>query len=119
MESATVTSGIYKTFINGEWVESGSGKRFPVFDPSKEEVIAEVPDCDEGDVNRAVAAARVAFETWSQTTAQERGRLLFRLADYIRKDIDRLAEIESRNSGKPIVEAEYDVDVQRSEPEPA
>jgi betaine-aldehyde dehydrogenase len=110
MESAvTVTDGVYKTFINGEWAESESGKRFPVYDPSKEEMIAEVPDCDEQDVNRAFTAARSAFETWSQTTAQERGRLLFRLADYIRKDIDRLAELESRNSGKPIVEAEHDV----------
>jgi betaine-aldehyde dehydrogenase len=110
MESTvTVSGGVYKTFINGEWVESESGKRFPVYDPSTEEIIAEVPDCNERDVNRAVTAARSAFESWSQTTAQERGRVLFRLADYIRKDLDRLAELESRNSGKPIVEAEYDV----------
>jgi betaine-aldehyde dehydrogenase len=83
----------------------------PVYDPSTEEVIAEVPDGDESDVNRAVAAARAAFDSapWAQTTAQERGRILFRLAERIRKETPQLAELEARNSGKPIVEAEYDL----------
>jgi betaine-aldehyde dehydrogenase len=82
-----------------------------VYDPSTEEVIAEVPDADEQDVNRAVEAARAAFESgaWPQTTAQERGRILFRLAERIRKESAALAELESRNSGKPIVEAEFDM----------
>jgi betaine-aldehyde dehydrogenase len=98
-------------YINGEWVESRSGKVFPVFDPSSEQVIAEVPDADERDVNAAVSAARVAFDSgpWPATTAQERGRILFRLAERIRKESAMLAELETRNSGKPIVEAEYDV----------
>ena len=74
-------------------------------------MIAEVPDGDESDVNRAVAAARAAFDSgpWAQTTAQERGRILFRLAERIRKETPQLAELEARNSGKPIVEAEYDL----------
>jgi betaine-aldehyde dehydrogenase len=110
MESnATLAVLPHKTLINGEWVESHSGKRFPVIDPSTEEAIAEVPDCNERDVDRAVAAARTAFETWSQTTAQDRGRVLFRLAECVRKNFDGLAELEARNSGKPIVEAEFDV----------
>jgi betaine-aldehyde dehydrogenase len=101
----------YRMYINGEFVESLSGKYFPVVDPSTEEIIAEVPESDEKDVNRAVAAAKAAFDSgaWPQTTAQERGRILFRLAERVRKEAAKLAELESRNSGKPIVEAEYDI----------
>jgi betaine-aldehyde dehydrogenase len=101
----------YRMYINGEWVESRSGKYFPVYDPSTEEVIAEVPAADKKDVNRAVAAARAAFDSgpWPQTTAQERGRTLFRLAERVRRESPALAEIEARNSGKPIVEAEFDI----------
>jgi betaine-aldehyde dehydrogenase len=101
----------YRMYINGEWAESKSEKYFPVYDPSTEEIIAEVPDANEADVNRAVAAARAAFDSgpWPQTTAQERGRILFRLAERIRKESAMLAELEARNSGKPIVEAEFDI----------
>src|SRR6202453_151661 len=101
----------YRMYINGEFVESAGKKYFPVIDPSTEEVMAEVPEANEEDVNRAVAAARTAFDSgaWPQTTAQDRGRILFRLAEHIRKEAAHLAELESRNSGKPIVEAEYDI----------
>jgi betaine-aldehyde dehydrogenase len=101
----------YRMYINSEFVESRRGAYFAVVDPSTEEIIAEVPDADESDVNRAVEAAKTAFESgpWPQTTAQERGRILFRLAERIRKESAALAELESRNSGKPIVEAEYDL----------
>ena len=101
----------YQMLINGEWVASKSNKMFPVYDPSTEEVIAQVPDASADDVNRAVAAAKAAFEDgpWGQSTHQERGRVLFRLADKIRQNLPMLAELECRNSGKPIVEAEYDI----------
>src|SRR5215469_5687482 len=101
----------YSMFINGEWVASKSNKTFPVYDPSTEEVIAKVPDADARDVDLAVAAAKAAFEEgpWGTTTAQERGRVLFRLAEKIRQNLPMLAELECRNSGKPIVEAEYDI----------
>jgi betaine-aldehyde dehydrogenase len=101
----------YDVYINGEWTGSTSGKTFPVYDPSSEEVIAQVPDCNADDVNRAVAAAKAAFEEgpWATTTPQERGRVLFRLADKIRQNSAMLAELECRNTGKPIVEAEYDI----------
>jgi betaine-aldehyde dehydrogenase len=101
----------YKMYINGEFVEGHRRIYFSVVDPSTEQVIAEVPDADEKDVDRAVAAARKAFDSgpWPQTTAQERGRILFRLAERIKKEAAHLAEIECRNSGKPIVEAEYDI----------
>jgi betaine-aldehyde dehydrogenase len=99
----------FAIFINGEFVESKSGKYFPVFDPSTEEPIAEAPDGDARDVDRAVAAARAAFPGWAAATAQERGRVLLRIADKLRQQAAPLAELESRNSGKPIAEAEYDV----------
>ncbi|PYU50824.1 MAG: aldehyde dehydrogenase [Acidobacteria bacterium] len=98
-------------YINGDWVDSKSNKTFPVYDPAAEETIAQVPDSNADDVNRAVAAARAAFDdgAWPATTAQERGRILFRLADKIRQNAAMLAELEARNCGKPIVEAEFDI----------
>src|SRR5262245_40932756 len=100
----------YLMYINGAWVESVGKRYFPIYDPSTEDIIAEVCDGNGEDVDRAVEAAREAFECgWSQTTAQERGRILFRLAERVRKESAMLAELESRNCGKPIVEAEFDV----------
>ena len=101
----------YQMYINGEWVDSASGKTFPVYDPSTEEVLAYAPDANSKDVDRAVKAARGAFDNgpWRGTTAQERGRVLFRLAERVRKEAAMLAELECRNTGKPIVEAEYDI----------
>ncbi len=101
----------YSMLIDGEWVAGKSQKTFPVYDPSTEEVIARVTDANADDVNRAVAAAKAAFEEgpWATTTAQERGRVLFRLAEKVRQNLPMLSELECRNSGKPIVEAEYDI----------
>src|SRR5579864_6761612 len=108
---AKATVRRYQMFVNGEFVESQRGKYFPVVDPSTEEILAEVPDADEKDVNRAVAAAKAAFDSggWPHIKAQKRGRILFRLAERVRKEAAALAELEARNSGKPIVEAEYDI----------
>jgi len=74
-------------------------------------VIAHVPDATAEDVDRAAKAARQAFESgsWASMTAQGRGRILFRLAEKIRSEMPKLAELESRNGGKPIVEAEFDI----------
>lgn len=101
----------YQLYINGEWSRSKCEKLFPVYDPSTEEVIAQVPDGNLEDVDRAVRAAKAAFEegAWATTTPQERGRILFRLAEKIRQNLTMLAELECRNTGKPIVEAEYDI----------
>lgn len=98
-------------YVNGEYVESASGAWFPVYDPSTEEIMAEAPEASAADVDRAAKAARAAFDSgaWPQTTAQERGRLLFKLAEKIRKEATALAELEARNCGKPIVEAEFDI----------
>ena len=98
-------------YIDGAFVESAGNAWFPVYDPSTEEVIAQVPDGNSTDIDRAATAARAAFDSggWPQTTAQDRGRLLFKLADRIRQQSAQLAQLESRNTGKPIVEAEFDV----------
>jgi betaine-aldehyde dehydrogenase len=101
----------YRMLIGGQRAEAMAGGWFPVYDPSTEEVIAEVPDAGPQDVGRAADAARAAFDsgTWPRTTAQERGRLLFKLAEKIRSEAPMLAELEARNCGKPIVEAEFDI----------
>jgi betaine-aldehyde dehydrogenase len=101
----------FRMYINGERVESGRGAWFPVYDPSTEEIMAEVPGADASDVDRAVKAARKAFDSgpWPLMTAQERGRLLFKLSDRIRNEAPKLAELEARNCGKPITEAEFDI----------
>jgi betaine-aldehyde dehydrogenase len=101
----------YENYIHGQWVASSSGETFPVFDPSTEEVFAQVAAASSTDVDKAVKAARAAFDSgpWTQTTAQDRGRMLFKLADKVRQNAAMLAEMEARNTGKPIVEAEYDI----------
>jgi betaine-aldehyde dehydrogenase len=101
----------YQNYINGQWVKSSSGEMFSVCDPSTEEVIAQVASGTAADVDRAVKAARAAFDSgpWGKTNAAERGRLLYKLAEKIRANAALLAELECRNSGKPIVEAEYDI----------
>ena len=101
----------YKMYIDGKFVAAASKKTFDVFDPATEEVIATCPAGDARDVDRAVEAAKKAFYGgWRGTSAQERGRILLRLAERIRARRDELARIETLNSGKPIVESEYDMD---------
>jgi len=113
MSSSTVKPSIRtcQNYVNGEWVGSASGETFPVYDPSTEEVIAQVASANSADVDRAVQAARTAFDSgpWPAITAQDRGRILFKLAEKIRQNAASLAEIEARNTGKPIVEAEFDI----------
>ena len=100
----------YEMLIGGEWRGARSGRLFDVYDPALDEVIARVPDAGAEDVGDAVAAARRAFRHgWRDTTAQERGRVLFRLAEVVRREAPALAEFETRNCGKPIVEAELDI----------
>src|SRR5262244_558333 len=101
----------YQNYVSGQWVSSASGETFPVYDPSTEEVIAQVASSNAADIDKAVAAARAAFDSgpWPATTAQDRGRILFKLAEKIRSNTAMLAELECRNTGKPIVEAEYDI----------
>ncbi len=109
--NAMPTVNTYHHFINNHWTPGASRETFPVYDPSTEEVIAQVASASPPDVDAAVKAARAAFDSgpWSSATAQDRGRLLYKLAEKIRANSAALAELEARNSGKPIVEAEFDV----------
>ncbi|MCG6157587.1 aldehyde dehydrogenase family protein [Rubinisphaera margarita] len=93
----------HKLLINGDWVEAASGKRFDVINPASEDVIATVAEGDSEDVQRAVAAARKAFDTgpWSRTTPSERGKLLWKLGDLLEQHMEEFAEIEALDNGKP------------------
>lgn len=99
----------WKNFINNEWV-SAAGTR-AVVDPATGKVLARVAESNRADVERAVAAAREAFDAgpWRQSTAQQRGRVLFKMAELVRAHAAELAELETRNCGKPIVESEFDM----------
>ena len=104
---------ICKNYINGEWVESVSGKTAPTYNPANGEILAEVVQSGLEDVERAVAAAKTSFyETrdWRDMDSQTRGDILLKIADLIDKNRDELARIESMDMGKPLREAEGDVD---------
>ena len=102
-----------KNYINGEWVDSVSGKTAPTYNPATGEVLAEMVVSTPEDVDLAVAAARTSFyETrdWRDMDSQTRGDILLKIADLIDKYRDELARIESMDMGKPLREAEGDVD---------
>jgi phenylacetaldehyde dehydrogenase len=93
----------HQHLINGRWIGSASGKTFDVFNPADGSRIARVAEGDTEDINRAVAAARAAFESgpWPRMTPSERGKLLWRIGDQILEHGDELAELESIDNGKP------------------
>jgi aldehyde dehydrogenase (NAD+) len=92
-----------KLLIGNKWVDALSGKTFPTINPATGETIAQVAEADAADVDKAVGAARVAFEKgpWRKMSASQRGMLLYRLADLIEKNIEELAQLESLDNGKP------------------
>ena len=100
-----------RNYIDGESADAASGKTFDVLNPATREVIGRAPASAAADVDRAVRAARRAFDQdgWPQVSARDRGRILFNLAAHLRANARRYAEIETRNNGKPIAEAEGDV----------
>ncbi len=92
-----------KLFINNEWVDAASGKKFPVLDPSTEEKIADIAEGDKADIDKAVKAARVAFKKgseWRTMDASKRGKLLLKLADLMERDREQLAALETLDNGK-------------------
>ncbi|MEW4490780.1 aldehyde dehydrogenase family protein [Thalassoglobus sp. JC818] len=93
--------------IDGQWCDSTSGKTFATYHPATEEKIADVALANADDVDRAVKAARRAFESgdWPAMDARDRGRLLNRLADLIEENADELAALETLDNGKPIRDA--------------
>jgi betaine-aldehyde dehydrogenase len=102
---------LYQLYIDGQFVDSTSNRWIDVIDPATVELIARVPEPTGAEVGAAVAAARRAFDVgpWKDVTAQERGRILFRLAQIVREHATEWAELETRNNGKPIVESELDI----------
>ena len=98
-------------YIDGRFVQSRSTETIDVINPATREVIARTSDGSAEDIDLAVHAARRAFDSgpWPATTAQDRGRILFRLASIVREHATELAELETTNNGKPIVEAEFDI----------
>jgi phenylacetaldehyde dehydrogenase len=90
-------------FIGGQWVEAASGKTFATPDPATGETLANVAEGDAEDVDRAVLAARAAFDDgpWSRMTPSDRGRLIWRIGDLILEHADELAQLESMDNGKP------------------
>jgi 1-pyrroline dehydrogenase len=98
--STTVSK--HQNLIAGEWVDSSGGETMEVLNPATGEVIAEVPNATAEDVDRAVQAAKKALVEWRETTPGERAELLLKLADAIDEHTDELAELESRNVGKPL-----------------
>jgi phenylacetaldehyde dehydrogenase len=93
-----------KMLINGKWVEAASGKTFPTYNPATGEVLSNVAEGDREDIDRAVKAARAAFDTgkWSKISPSERGRMMWRLADLIEKNAEEFAQLESLDNGKPL-----------------
>ncbi|MFF7179579.1 aldehyde dehydrogenase family protein [Streptomyces sp. NPDC008121] len=94
----------YGLFIDGEFVEAAEGKVFKTVSPSSEEVLAEVAQAGAEDVDRAVKAARKAFEKWSALPGSERAKYLFRIARIIQERSRELAVLETLDNGKPIRE---------------
>ncbi|MFJ4367378.1 aldehyde dehydrogenase family protein [Streptomyces chartreusis] len=101
-----------RLFIGGRWREAADGARTEVVDPSRGTVLTTAADAGSADVDAAVRAARDAFDdgAWSGLSGRERGRILHRVAELIRENADRMAELESRDVGKPITLA-HAVDV--------
>ena len=92
-----------KNFIGGQWMPAASGRTLEVFNPATGEPITHCAAGDVEDINRAVSAARKAFESgpWRRMTPSERGRLIWRIGDLILQNADELAELESLDNGKP------------------
>ncbi|KAK5203310.1 mitochondrial aldehyde dehydrogenase [Exophiala xenobiotica] len=98
-------------FINNEWVESSDGGKLESVNPATEEVICSVSAATAEDVDRAVKAARAAFEgSWRQTPGTARGRLLMKLADLVEEEQETLATIEAMDNGKPYTQALGDIE---------
>jgi len=101
----------HKNLVGGEFVDAADGGTAEIINPATGETIAEVPQGTEADVDRAVEAAKKAWPEWRETTPQERSEVLLKLADLIDEHTEELAEIESRNVGKPIAAARDEIPV--------
>src|SRR5262245_18839701 len=100
-----------RMYLDGKFVEAENGQTRTVYNPALAETMAHVPEASAADVERAIVAARRAFDhgPWRTTKAQERGRVLFKIAAAIKAHAGELARLDTMNMGKPIAEAELDI----------
>jgi betaine-aldehyde dehydrogenase len=98
----TVTATTLQNFIDNRFVDPADGQTEPILNPANAQVIAQAPLSSPEDVDRAVAAAKRAFDGWATTTPGERALAMLRLADAIEEHADAIAELEADNAGKPI-----------------
>jgi phenylacetaldehyde dehydrogenase len=93
----------HRMLIDGRFVAAASGKTFPVYNPATGDILTHVPEAEAEDVNRAVLAARRAFDEgpWPRMSPSERGRILWKIADLLEQHTDEFAELESLDNGKP------------------
>lgn len=97
-------------FINGQWVAASNGETLPVIDPSTGEVFDQLARGTAADIDRAVAAARAALSgPWAKLTATDRGRILLKMSALILERTEELAQLEARDTGKPISQARNDI----------
>jgi len=99
----STTTSTYQCFVGGEWVDAASGETMEVINPATGETLAEVPRCGAEDIDRAVEAANKTLPAWLDVTPKERSELLLKLAQVIDDNAEELAQLESRNVGKPLM----------------
>jgi 1-pyrroline dehydrogenase len=107
----SVTVQQFQNFVGGQWVDAAEGGTAEIINPATGETIAEVPQGSQADVDRAVEAAKKAAPEWRDATPAERAEVLLKLADVIDEHAEELAEIESRNVGKPLAVARIEMPV--------
>src|SRR5262245_32079150 len=102
-----VSARARQMLIDGKWVDAASGKTFETPNPATGKVLARVAEGDAEDIDRAVKAARRAFDksAWPRMNPVARARLLFRIADLIEQHADELAQLETLDNGKPFAES--------------
>ncbi|MBI4336510.1 MAG: aldehyde dehydrogenase family protein [Chloroflexi bacterium] len=96
-----------KLFINGQWVDASGGRTLPTVNPATEEVITQIAEASQEDVDRAVKAARAAFDSgkWSERKGRDRGKILWKIGELLRQRTDEVALLETLDNGKPIFES--------------
>ncbi|MDY2587015.1 aldehyde dehydrogenase [Winogradskyella aquimaris] len=102
-----------KNYINGEFVNPESNQWIDNYNPSNGEVYGQIPNSSKDDVEKAYQSAQSAFPSWSQTTLEERSRILIKISELLEANLDRFAEAESKDNGKPVSLAKI-VDIPRA-----
>lgn len=99
-------------YVNGEWIDSIGKERFETKNPATGDVLAEIPRGKKEDVDAAVEAARATFESeeWQSFPPIERGRILHKVANALRADVEEIALLETLDTGKPLTQARKDVE---------